>query len=198
MINTVTILPAAKNDLRSFVEKTSGQKLLRCYQCGKCTAGCPTAYLWDLTPRQVMRAVQLGLKEELMRTHSYWLCVFCQTCSARCPQEIDIAAVMDSLRHLAILEKRAPAEKEVALFHRHFLRLVHRFGKVWEVGLGGLYNLTSGHPLANTSLLPAMFARGKLPLLPHTTHNMEEIRNIFKRAEELERKSAGPETGRKA
>ncbi len=192
MINTVTITPIPQNEICSFVEKQSGQKLLRCYQCGKCTAGCPTSYLMDLTPRQVMRSVQLGLKEDLLRSRSYWLCVFCQTCTARCPQEIDIARVMESLRILSVMEKRVPAEKEIALFHRHFLTLVERYGRVWEIGLGGLYNLTSGHPLSNVSLLPGMFAKGKLPLLPHKTQNMSEIKKIFQKVRELESRTANP------
>ncbi|MBI2934908.1 MAG: 4Fe-4S dicluster domain-containing protein [Chloroflexi bacterium] len=186
-MNATIITPNPRSDLRSIIEKTSGQKVSRCYQCGKCTAGCPTAYAMDLTPRQVLRAVQLGLKDELMGSRSYWMCVFCQTCTARCPQQIDIARVMESLRVLSFAEGRAPGDKEIGLFHRHFMGLVERFGKVWETGLGGIYNLTSGHPFANLDLLPRMLSRGKLPLIPHKTGNPGEIRKIFERVAELER-----------
>ncbi len=188
--NTAVIVPKPQSDLRSTMEKLSGQKVSRCYQCGKCTAGCPTSYLMDLTPRQVMRAIQFGLKEQLLGSRSYWLCVFCQTCTARCPQEIDIAKIMESLRILSALEGRTPVDKEIGIFHKHFLTLVERYGRVWEMGLGGLYNLTSGHPLASVSLLPEMLSKGKLPFFPHKTKNTAEIRQIFQKAAELERKSA--------
>ena len=80
-----SINPSPLSDLRTFVESQSGQKVLDCYQCGKCSAGCPAAEFMDLTPRQVMRAVQLGQAELALRSSTIWLCASCQTCSARCP-----------------------------------------------------------------------------------------------------------------
>ncbi len=189
---STVVIPNPKSELRVAVEKISGQRVARCYQCGKCTAGCPTAYIMDLTPRQVLRAIQLGLREELLGSKSYWMCVFCQTCTARCPQKLDIARIMESLRIMSIAEGRAPADKEIALFHKHFIGLVERFGRVWEVGLGGLYNLTSGHPFASISLLPAMRSHDKLPLAPHKTKDIAEIRRIFEKAAEIERQPAPP------
>lgn len=107
-----SIIPSPSSDLRSFVERWSRQKVFHCYQCGKCSAGCPAAYVMDMGLRQVMRAIQLGLNEEALGSSTIWLCVFCQTCSARCPAEIDIARVMESLRWLAAAEKSKPTEKE--------------------------------------------------------------------------------------
>lgn len=187
---TERIVPEPHSKLRVTIEKLSGQKVSKCYQCGKCTAGCPTSYLMDLTPRQVIRAIQLGLTEQLLNSRSYWLCVFCQTCTARCPQEIDIARIMESLRVLSALEGRAPADREVGLFHKHFLTLVERYGRVWEAGLGALYNLTSGHPLASVSLLPEMLSKGKLPFFPHKTRDTAVIKKIFQKTAEFERESA--------
>lgn len=196
-VGSEVIVPMPHSALRASVEKLSEQKVSRCYQCGKCTAGCPTAYLMDFTPRQVMRAIQFGLADQLMESKSYWMCVFCQTCTARCPQEIDIARVMESLRVLSAMQGRAPVDMELGVFHKHFMALIERYGRVWEVGLGGLYNLTSGHLLANVSLLPEMLSKGKLPLFPHKTKNMEEIRRIFEKAREIERKAAAaPEQGK--
>ena len=66
------------------VEEESGQNLSACYQCGKCTAGCPSAQVYDRQVSQIMRAVQMGLKEEALKNRSLWLCLSCSTCSARC------------------------------------------------------------------------------------------------------------------
>jgi len=92
----------------SFVEKVeelSGQKLLACYQCGKCSAGCPAVSQMDILPNQVIRFAQLGLKEELLESKSVWLCASCYTCNVRCPKGIKIAEVMEAVRQV-LLRKR--------------------------------------------------------------------------------------------
>lgn len=187
MINSVT--PSPVSDLRSFVESRSGQKVFQCYQCGKCTAGCPAAYVMDMGPRQIIRAVQLGLKEEILASNTIWLCVSCETCSARCPANIDIARVMESLRWLAAIEKSKPAEKDVELFHRMFLLVNRRFGRVPELWLGALYNMLGWHPFANMSLLPGMFSRGKLSILPPRIKGASEVQRIFDKVKAIEKKT---------
>ena len=169
------------------MESQSGQQVLRCYQCGKCTAGCPAAYTVDLGPRQIMRAIQLGLKDEVLSSSMIWLCLSCHTCSARCPREIDIARVMESLRWLAVAEKSKAAEKDVQLFHRIFLWLVQHQGRIHELELGALYNLLGRHPFANLAMLPAMFAKGKLSILPPRVKGAAEVRRLFAKVKEAER-----------
>lgn len=131
-----------------------------------------------------------------MGSSSIWLCLFCETCALRCPQEIDIPKVMESLRQLAIIEKSEPAEREVDLFHRLFLQIVRRWGRMYETGLAVGQNLCSRHLFANVALLPAMLSKGKLPLRPPRNKGSAEIRGMFSRAAEAEakmRESAGPE-----
>lgn len=79
------------------VESISGQSLLACYQCGKCSAGCPVAFSMDVLPSQVIRMAQLGL-EEVLETQTIWTCAACLTCVARCPKEIDLPRIMEALR----------------------------------------------------------------------------------------------------
>lgn len=179
-----TFTPIVKSELCAFVKKYSCQNPYRCYQCGKCNSGCPAIHEMDMGPRRAIRAVQLGLKEVLL-SNTIWVCLQCQTCSARCPLEIDIARVMESLRFLAILEGKAPAEKEVSLFHRVFLDVVKRHGKAHELELGLLYNFRSRHLMANAGLMPAMLSKRKLSILPTTAKGADEIRRIFDRAEQL-------------
>lgn len=183
-----SITPLPRSELYTFVQERSGQSVLDCYQCGKCSAGCPADYVMDLGPRQIMRAVQLGLKEEVLKSSTIWLCVSCQTCSARCPAKIDIARVMESLRWLAAAEKAKAAEKDIEIFHRTFLSVMRRFGRVHELGLAASYNLLSKHPFANMGLVPAMFSRGKISVLPPRVKGAPEVRRIFDkvRAKEAE------------
>ncbi len=144
----------------------------------------------DLTPRRVMRAIQLGLKDEVLRSNSIWLCVHCEMCSARCPREIDIAKVMESCRLLFQREKGKAGDKDVELFHRLFLASMMRWGRLHELDLAASYNLLSGHLFAKIGLVPGLLSRGKLAIKPHRAGG-DEVRRILKRTEALEAKAGG-------
>jgi len=92
-----------KGDLVRKIEEFSGQNLLACNQCGKCSAGCPAAAVMDLLPNQVIRYAQFGL-EEVLESNSIWICASCQTCYARCPHGVDLPRVMEALRVIALEE----------------------------------------------------------------------------------------------
>ena len=94
-----------KDSFVSKVEEISGQNLLACYQCGKCSAGCPAISDMDILPNQIIRYAQLGLKDELLQSKSIWICASCFTCNARCPKGINIAEVIEAIRQI-LLRKR--------------------------------------------------------------------------------------------
>ena len=79
------------------VETISGENLLACNQCGKCSAGCPVAYSMDLLPSQVIRLAQLGI-EDVLESQTIWICASCLTCMALCPKGIDLSKIMEALR----------------------------------------------------------------------------------------------------
>jgi heterodisulfide reductase subunit C len=87
------------------VEELSGQSLLSCYQCGKCSAGCPMAKDMNLLPNQIIRLMQLGLREEIAKANTIWMCASCTTCGVRCPRGVDLSKVMEALRALALRDK---------------------------------------------------------------------------------------------
>jgi heterodisulfide reductase subunit C len=104
-MNNTTLRLSSSNIGSAFVakiEKISGQKLLACYQCGKCSAGCPMAAHMDVLPNQIIRMAQLGMQKQLLATKSIWTCVSCLTCNSRCPKEIRIAEIIESLRQTAL------------------------------------------------------------------------------------------------
>jgi heterodisulfide reductase subunit C len=88
------------------IEELSGQKILACYQCGKCSAGCPAVSEMDILPNQVIRYVQLGFKDELLKSKSFWVCASCLTCNARCPKGIKIAEVMEAVRQISLRKRK--------------------------------------------------------------------------------------------
>ncbi|RLE10946.1 MAG: disulfide reductase [Candidatus Aminicenantes bacterium] len=104
-----------KNINDSFVAKIqelSGQNLLACYQCGKCSAGCPAVSDMDLLPNQIIRYAQLGLKEELLNSKSIWVCASCMTCNVRCPRGIKIAEVIEAIRQILLRKRKDHIDPE--------------------------------------------------------------------------------------
>lgn len=170
------------------VEKSSSQKIAHCYQCGKCSAGCPIAYEMEYTPNQIMRMIQLGMKDVVLASNTIWLCVSCITCTARCPREIDVAEVMDVLRRFAYRSGVYPIKgRNVPLFNKVFLRNIEKYGRLFEMSLIGTFNMLSGTPFKDTSLAPKMFLRHKINLLPEKVKGIKEIRGIFKKAGKVSR-----------
>ena len=91
-------------DQKKFIDRVvelSGQNVYKCYQCGRCSAGCPFAFEMDLLPNQIIRMVQMGLQDEVVDTKTLYLCASCFTCHARCPKGIDLAKLMEAIRLMA-------------------------------------------------------------------------------------------------
>jgi heterodisulfide reductase subunit C len=185
MVTGAAITPSPVSDLRTFVEKQSGQRIFDCYQCGKCSAGCPIDYAMDLGPRQIMRAIQLGLKKEVMQSTTIWLCVSCETCSSRCPAKIDIAKVMESLRILAAAEGSMPAEKHIDLFHRTFLNTIRQYGRAHEFSLAVTYTLKSRNLFANMGVAQTMFTKGKLVIMPPKVGGASWVKTVFSKTKSM-------------
>jgi heterodisulfide reductase subunit C2 len=163
------------------VKKKSGEDLSLCYQCLKCTVGCPTAPYMDIRPNSLLRMVQLGRREAVLGSRAIWLCVSCETCGTRCPNRIDIGVMMDTLREMSI-EAGIPArERNILLLHEAFVRSIRRGGRVHEATMLMEYKLRSLDFL--TDLLPGMklFFKGKIPVLPDLIKGRQEIRRIFER-----------------
>jgi heterodisulfide reductase subunit C len=94
-----------RNELVRKIEEISGEDLLKCYQCGKCAAGCPAAFAKDMLPSQVVRFAQLGLVEEVLDSETPWFCAACQTCYVRCPKGVDLSRIMEAIREIVLQER---------------------------------------------------------------------------------------------
>lgn len=181
-METMTSAGKVDSSFLKEVEKRSGEKLSLCYQCLKCTAGCPTAPYMDFRPNNIVRMIQMGMRKEVMESSAIWFCVYCQTCGTRCPNEIHIGILMDTLREMAMEEGFHAKEKNIHLFHEAFIHSVGRGGRAHEVTMLMEYMLKSRDLMAD-SLFPGviLFLKGKFPLLPSLVHGKEEIKKIFER-----------------
>jgi len=155
-----------------------------CYQCGKCSAGCPLAEEMDYTSSMVMRMLQTEdpeTEKELLKSQSIWLCVSCEMCISRCPMSIDIPKVMDHLRQKSVEKglQNKKADKNIVAFHRSFLDMVRLTGRSYETGMIVDYKLRSKNLFQDLTLAPKMLRRGKLPIFPEIIKDRKNIKRIF-------------------
>lgn len=169
------------------VEARSGQDMRQCYQCGNCTAGCPYTFVYDIPVNRIMRLVQTGQKETVLKCKSIWLCATCQSCTTRCPNNIDVAGIMDHLRHMSREEGYATV-KHVKLFSDTFLKSIERYGRVFEMGLMAEYVTKSGRFWTDMEIAPKALLKGKMHFKPHPIQGRDKVAEIFKRFREVTQK----------
>jgi heterodisulfide reductase subunit B len=108
--------------LASEVILRSGTDLNKCYRCGTCASGCPFIQAMDYPPFGVLALLKYNMRQEALSCATIWMCTGCNTCSSQCPMIIDMAAVMSTLRHMALEEGvvvAQPDESLVPTVHRH-------------------------------------------------------------------------------
>ena len=167
------------------LQGTSGVDLNVCYQCRKCHSGCPVAFAMDYSPVQLLHAARLGLKDLVLGSATIWLCMSCETCVTRCPQDVDLVKVMDSMRLLALRNKVKPGVPEVAQFYRASLQNIRLFGQTYELGLIGQLKLATRQLTKDLGLGIKMLRKGRLALFPNL-RSLGRANRLFSRAQELE------------
>jgi heterodisulfide reductase subunit B len=152
------------------IKEALGQNVYLCYQCVRCTSGCPVADFLDWQPNQIMRALQLGQEDIALESETPWLCAACQTCTTRCPQGLDINAIMEFLTREALARGLEPPVPIVQQFNEAFMRQVRLWGRAYEVGVMAELKLRSGDLTSDMDLALKMLQRRKLSFLPSTGH----------------------------
>lgn len=186
-MNSQQAVQDMENAFLSEVLAESGESLQACYQCQKCSAGCPVAEAMDLLPNQVLRHIQYGHREKVLGSKTIWICASCHTCSVRCPNDIDIAKIMDTLRHLALRSGIVPGEKEIPLFHAVFLDEIRRRGRIHEISLLLKFKLKTRNFFKDAGLGWKMFRLGKIHLFPPPSRSGKEVKALFAGQEQKSR-----------
>ena len=171
------------NTLSGEILKHTGVNAARCYQCGKCSAGCPLSADMDYPPSVIMHLLQSNREEydeKVLRSHTIWLCLACEMCYGRCPMEIDIPKVMDFCREKSFkLKKTNIKAKDIISFHKAFLDSIEKTGRLYEVGLIADYKVRTMHLTQDVMVAPKMFMNGTLPLVPELIKGRKGIAKIF-------------------
>lgn len=179
-MDTINLTKSTDKGFTEQLKKESGEDPFLCYQCGNCTAGCPYTQFFDFPVSKIMRLIQTGQRETVLNSKAIWLCATCETCTTRCPCQIDVAHIMDTCRNIAFREKRYP-EKGIKTFFESFLASVKKHGRMYEVGTLMRYNMLSGHPFTDADLGPKVMAKGLLHLFPKNIKGRDEVARIFEK-----------------
>jgi heterodisulfide reductase subunit C len=158
----------------------SGTDIKKCLQCRACAAGCPFLAAMDYAPNAVLRLIMYGQRQEVLQSSTIWVCVGCHTCSSQCPMAIDMAAVMDTLRFLAVESGTAIGRPNILDFHEEVLRSLERYGRAHKLGIMLRYKMLTGAWFKDLDVGLKMLAKRKLDLWPSKVQNLGEITEMFK------------------
>jgi heterodisulfide reductase subunit C len=192
--NSPSVGPIRQEDLALLHEVallTPGDSHLEmCIQCGTCGGSCPSGSAMNHTPRAIFAMLRAGMREDVMKSNTPWMCVSCYYCTVRCPQDIHITDVMYTLKNMALKSKMVQ-DSTASDFSRTFIRYVENFGRSFEIGLAGIQNITH---LRLATRLPNMIPmalgmltkKGMSPMPPKRIKGIDDLKKILKRAKERE------------
>ena len=175
MTKTLTI------DFAQKVKEQSGVDFDRCYQCLTCTLGCPFVSTMDIQPNQVIRKIQTGARDEVLGSRTIWRCASCETCVTRCPNEINMPHLMDSLRQMAREQRVAPGDKGIRVFHQTFIAGIRQWGRQYEMGMLVSFKLKARDLFSDLGLGMKMVQKGKINLLPTRNKSQKDVKAIFRK-----------------
>jgi len=173
---------------RSIAMET-GIRVSSCYQCLRCTNSCPVSSFMDLKPHQMVRLAQLGQVEKLLECSAIWICLSCEMCSTYCPNEIDVAGLLNHLKNSVVSSGKRPAEYEIAVFHEIFLDVLSNHGRIndlqlmqrfkWKTLIHG--QLPPKQEVMNDlKLAVELMKRKRLKVLPERSGAIGEVRRLMK------------------
>ena len=191
-VNTIQI-GLCKESRRDFIKEVmkmpGGEKILDCIQCGSCSGGCPTLFAMDYSPMQIIKMINLGMKEEVLSSSTIWVCSLCYTCATRCPRNVNFPTLMMSLRNKTIRENLVK-DCVKSNFHKYFFEVVNKYGRNHELEF--LFKVLRVRVLTNFgSLLHAarqalrLLKKGKLRLRAPKTET-SWISNILEKTDQKE------------
>jgi heterodisulfide reductase subunit C len=165
---------------RDVMSMPGGEKIKICQQCGTCTGSCPTSYLMDFGPREIIAAFRAGMIDRVVKSNTIWLCTSCYYCTVRCPAGIKITDLMYELKRIAIKYDLVPKESKNPAMTKIFIDSVHKHGRNHEVELMAKFMMTKdwGLPFKFVGTGMKLFTAGRLPLTPTNIRGRDELDKI--------------------
>ena len=173
------VLVRSDRQLVAEINRLSDTDLNLCLHCRSCGNGCPFVEAMDYPPNAIIRLLQYGMLDLALKSSTIWICVACSTCSSQCPMSIDIPAIMDALRCMALEKGATVAQPNILDFHREVLNSIERYGRVHKLGVMLRYKVLTGGWLTDMDLGLRMLGKRKLELWPSKMRAMGEITRLF-------------------
>lgn len=188
LVASITSKMTRQDFIKEVMQMRGGENILDCIQCGLCAGSCPTRFAMDYSPMQIIKMIHLGMRDKVLSSSTIWICSSCYTCATRCPRDINITELMMSLRSLAIRE-RMVAENETKLkFHKSFLEIISKYGRLFEPELYiKILKKSDLRSLYNSAALGLrLWRKGKLSLRPPKIEQTRDIMSMFEKARKEE------------
>lgn len=177
-----------KESRRDFINQVmkmpGGEKILECIQCGSCSGGCPTMFAMDYSPMQIIRMINLGMKEKVLSSSTIWVCSACYTCSTRCPRNVDFTSLMMSLKYMAIRENMVK-DSTKSNFHKYFFEVINKYGRNHEPEFLIKFLDTSNF-VGFARLGLRLFKKGKMHLKAPRIEQTSFMQNLLKKTDQKE------------
>jgi heterodisulfide reductase subunit C len=156
-----------------------------CIQCGTCSAVCPLSAYMDHTPRRLLAMTRAGMKDDVLRSTSIWICAGCYACTVACPKQIPVTDVIYALKRTAIREGVHPKRFPTPVLAHEFERQIERRGRNTESRLAiRLYLRTRPLLLLKDGwLAQRLMRRGRMSLARESIRQREQLRQMLRAAE---------------
>lgn len=169
-------------------EIPGGEQIVKCIQCGTCSASCPTAFLMKHSPRKLIAMTRAGMRKEVLSSPDIWLCTSCYSCYVRCPRNIKVTDLMYAYKRLSARDS-TPIQRRGYWLGRMFMNVVNKYGRNNETELLIKYFAVADwvNAVKNIPVGIKLFNKKRLPLKKHKINGLKEFRAIVKKAQSLQK-----------
>jgi heterodisulfide reductase subunit C len=173
-----------KGFIKEVMKMLGGERILECIQCGSCAGGCPAMFAMDYSPMQIIKMINLGMKEKVLSSSTIWVCSACYTCTVRCPRNVDFTSLMMSLKYIAIRENMVK-DSAKSDFHKYFFEVINKYGRNHEPEF--LIKLLDSSNLASSVRLGLrLLKKGKMPMRAPRTEHASYIKSMLEKTDQEE------------
>ena len=177
-------IESRKGFIKEVMKMLGGERILECIQCGSCAGGCPAMFAMDYSPMQIIKMINLGMKEKVLSSSTIWVCSACYTCTVRCPRNVDFTSLMMSLKFIAIRENMVK-DSAKSDFHKYFFEVINKYGRNHEPEF--LIKLLDSSNLASSVRLGLrLLKKGKMPMRAPRTEHASYIKSMLEKTDQEE------------
>ncbi len=170
-------------------------RLRECIQCGRCSAICPMSAYMDYTPRRLIAMTRAGFREDVLRSHTVWVCTSCYSCTVECPKQIPITDVMHALKRISVREGWYPKRFTTPVMVQQFAGSIEKRGRSTEswISMRLYLRIDPIALLRYTPLARRLVGRGRLSFRRESVRQPAQLRRMLREVERASALESAPE-----